>query len=134
MKTDEGDYEYTYLDEHWVLHRIVESGYRTPETNLTLYVNYTRIKKQQTCPIHTVNIWRYHNYPPIQLGYRTGIVFFNFLNHFLNSHHLFQQCWIKYINTAGQYHFTGCLTVGVIQQASHSWRRVPFLIAMHQEP
>ena len=35
--------EYTDLDEHWV-YRIVESLYHTPETNITLYVNYTRIK------------------------------------------------------------------------------------------
>ena len=35
--------EYTY-DEHWVMYRIVESLYCTPETNFTLYVNYIGIK------------------------------------------------------------------------------------------
>ena len=28
----------------WVMYRIVESLYCTPETNITLYVNYTEIK------------------------------------------------------------------------------------------
>ena len=31
-------------DEHWVMYGIVESMYCTPETNITLYVNYTQIK------------------------------------------------------------------------------------------
>ena len=36
--------EYTYHDEHyWVMYR-VESLHSTPETNTTLYVNYTGIK------------------------------------------------------------------------------------------
>ena len=36
--------EYTYRDEHWVMYGIVESLHCTPETNVTLYVNYTGIK------------------------------------------------------------------------------------------
>jgi len=36
--------ECTCHDEHLVMYRIVESLYRTPETNITLYVNYSRIK------------------------------------------------------------------------------------------
>ena len=39
-----GDLKYTYLDEHWVICRIAESLYFTPDNNLTLYVNYTGIK------------------------------------------------------------------------------------------
>ena len=35
--------EYTYHDEHQVIYRIVESLHCTPETNITLYVNYTGI-------------------------------------------------------------------------------------------
>ena len=35
---------YTYHDEHWVMYRIVESLYCTPETNITLNVNYTGIE------------------------------------------------------------------------------------------
>ena len=35
----EGDH-----DEHWVMYGSVESLYCTPETNITLYVNYTGIK------------------------------------------------------------------------------------------
>ena len=34
-KIDEGDQEYTYLDEHW----IGDSLNCTPEGNMTLYVN-----------------------------------------------------------------------------------------------
>ena len=34
--------EYTY-DEHWVMYRIVESLYCTPETNITLDINYISI-------------------------------------------------------------------------------------------
>ena len=40
----EGNKVYTYLDEHLVTYRMVESPYCTPETNLILYVNYTIIK------------------------------------------------------------------------------------------
>ena len=41
----ERDEEYTYHHEHWVmLYRIVESPYCTPETNITLCVNYSGIK------------------------------------------------------------------------------------------
>ena len=39
----EGDNEYTSSDDHWVMYRIVELLYWTPE--ITLYVNYTGIKK-----------------------------------------------------------------------------------------
>ena len=38
--------EYTYHDKHWVKYRIVKSLYCTPETSMTLYVNYTSIKKK----------------------------------------------------------------------------------------
>ena len=41
---NDGIKEYTYHDEHWVIYRIVESLYCTPETNMTLYVKYTGIK------------------------------------------------------------------------------------------
>ena len=37
--------ECTYHDEHRVMYRIVETLYHTPETDITLYVNYTRIEK-----------------------------------------------------------------------------------------
>ena len=36
--------EYTY-DEHWIMYWITESLYDTPETNITLYVTITGIKK-----------------------------------------------------------------------------------------
>lgn len=39
----EVEQEYTYYDEHWVVYRI-ESLYCSPETNITLYDNYTGIK------------------------------------------------------------------------------------------
>ena len=39
--------EYTYFDEHWVIHGIVASLSCTPETNISLYVNYTGTKKQK---------------------------------------------------------------------------------------
>jgi len=42
-ETGEGDEEYTYGDEHWVMYRIVPSLDCTPETNITLYVNSTGI-------------------------------------------------------------------------------------------
>ena len=35
--------KYSYHDEHWVKYEIVESLYCTPETNITVYVNYTGI-------------------------------------------------------------------------------------------
>ena len=38
------DYKCTYCNKHWVLYRIAEPLYCTPETNLTLYVDYIRIK------------------------------------------------------------------------------------------
>ena len=36
--------DYIYHDEHWVMCRIFEPLYCMPETNMTLYVNYTRVK------------------------------------------------------------------------------------------
>lgn len=42
---DKGDYEHTYLDEHWAMYRIIESSYHTVETNVTLQINYIWIKK-----------------------------------------------------------------------------------------
>ena len=36
--------EFTYHDEHWIMYRIVESLYCTPEINIRLYDNYIRIK------------------------------------------------------------------------------------------
>ena len=41
---DKGNEEYTYCDEHWVMYKIAESLYCTPETNITLYVNCSSIK------------------------------------------------------------------------------------------
>ena len=43
--------EGTCLKEYPVIYRIVESLYHTPETNVTLYVNYIGIKKKKkkTC-------------------------------------------------------------------------------------
>ena len=41
---DEGDKEYIYSDKYRVMYKIVESLYRTPESNITPYVNYTRVK------------------------------------------------------------------------------------------
>ena len=41
----EGDSENTYCDEHWVMDRIAESLYCTTETNVTLHINHTAIKK-----------------------------------------------------------------------------------------
>ena len=40
----EGDLECTYHDEHWVMYRVIEALCCTPETNITLYVNYTGTK------------------------------------------------------------------------------------------
>ena len=34
------DGNYTHCGEHWVMYRIVESLYCTPETNTTLYVTH----------------------------------------------------------------------------------------------
>lgn len=39
------DGDYTYGDEHRVMHRIVESLCCTSETNTTLYIYYTSIIK-----------------------------------------------------------------------------------------
>ena len=39
----EGNEEYTYHNEHWVMYGTVESLYCTGETNITLYVNYNGI-------------------------------------------------------------------------------------------
>ena len=39
-----GTKECTCYDEHWVMHGIAESLYRTPEPNATLYVKYIEIK------------------------------------------------------------------------------------------
>ena len=39
-----GDWEYAYCDEHGIMQGSAESLYCTPETNITLYVNYTGIK------------------------------------------------------------------------------------------
>ena len=33
-------------DEHWLLYGSAESLYGTPETNITLHVNYARIQKE----------------------------------------------------------------------------------------
>jgi len=41
----ERDQKDTYHAEHPGMSRIVESLYCTPETNITLYVNYASIKK-----------------------------------------------------------------------------------------
>ena len=38
--------DFAYLGERWVLHRIVEWICCTPETSITLYVNYTSVKKR----------------------------------------------------------------------------------------
>ena len=38
--------EYTCTDKHWVMYRIVESLYCTPETNITLYQNKNSINKK----------------------------------------------------------------------------------------
>ena len=43
MVTD-GDHTY---DEHGVMYRIVKLLFCTPETNITLYVNYISIKKKK---------------------------------------------------------------------------------------
>ena len=40
---DEGDEQYTYPYEHWVMYGIVKSLHCTPETNRTLCINYTGI-------------------------------------------------------------------------------------------
>ena len=45
--TSEGDEEYSWLDEHWVMYRIVELLYCTPKTNITLDVSYTWILKSK---------------------------------------------------------------------------------------
>ena len=42
-----GDSDYTYHSEHQVMHRNVELVCCTPETNITLHVNYTSIKNFQ---------------------------------------------------------------------------------------
>ena len=42
----EGDQEDTQPDEHGVTYRTVESLYRTPGTNITVYVKYTGIKME----------------------------------------------------------------------------------------
>ena len=43
-KIGEGHQECTCLDEHWVMYGTVGSLYYTPESNITLYVNYAGIK------------------------------------------------------------------------------------------
>ena len=42
---DDGDSEYTYPDEHWVMYRIVEWLYCTSETNITLYLTILDLKQ-----------------------------------------------------------------------------------------
>ena len=41
-------YDEHLYDEPWVIYRIIESLYYIPETNMTLYVNYTGIFKKLT--------------------------------------------------------------------------------------
>ena len=41
----EGDQESAYHSEHWVMYRSVESLYRTPETNIALYLNKFNLNK-----------------------------------------------------------------------------------------
>ena len=54
------DSEHTHFDEHWVIYGIVESLYYNPETNITLYINYTGIKnKKERKSIFTVLIILY---------------------------------------------------------------------------
>ena len=43
----EGDQEYIRHDEHWLMYRIDEPLCCTPQTNITLYVNYTSLKKRE---------------------------------------------------------------------------------------
>ena len=43
-EVSEADQECVYCDKYWVMCRIVESLYYKPETNRTLYINYTGIK------------------------------------------------------------------------------------------
>lgn len=45
-ETGEGDEEYTFCDEYWVVYRITESLWYTPETNITLYINCSGIRKK----------------------------------------------------------------------------------------
>ena len=35
--------EYNYYDEHWIMYRIVEPLNCIPETNITIYIDYTGI-------------------------------------------------------------------------------------------
>ena len=44
--------EDTYCDEDWVMYRTVESLCCTPETNITLYVNYTRSLKNNNSKLN----------------------------------------------------------------------------------
>lgn len=43
--------ERTCHDDHWVMFGSAESLYCTPETNITLPVNYTGIKKRVGLPL-----------------------------------------------------------------------------------
>ena len=49
---------YTCHDEHWVMHRIIESLYCTPETNITLYANYPEILKKLFLKVKKIFIKR----------------------------------------------------------------------------
>ena len=40
------DGDYTYRGKQWVMYRTAESICCSPETNITLYVNYTSVKKE----------------------------------------------------------------------------------------
>ena len=69
-ETDQGDQEYAYTDEHWVMYKIVELLYCIPETNITLYVNYTWIFKN--------GIWnKIYNIYHKELRYRSYVIKFS---------------------------------------------------------
>ena len=44
-ETGDGEEEDIYHDDHWVMYRTAESLCCAPETNITLYVSYSGIKK-----------------------------------------------------------------------------------------
>lgn len=52
------DGDYIYHGKHWVIYKIVEYIYCIPESNKTLYVNYTSIteckkRNYNEIPLHT---------------------------------------------------------------------------------
>ena len=66
------DGNYTSGGGHWVIHKIVKSVYCLPETNITLYINYTSVIQF----FKKAYVFLFH--PGVLHAYEKSIVFLNF--------------------------------------------------------